>query len=93
MGLSQLGICEATATRGGSLQLEFPIFQFAFSVAFVIFSIYTYRYFKSHMPHISALNRRRYEENMLITRFTIGMSIIESLYSLARFSLYLNCQR
>lgn len=33
-----------------------------------------------------------FEENMLITRFTIGMSVIQGLYSIAMLLLYLNCR-
>jgi hypothetical protein len=43
------------------------------------------------MPEVVALNRRKYEENELMTRFVIGMSIILALFSIAMLVLYLNC--
>jgi hypothetical protein len=92
IGLSQLGICEFTSTSGTPTEYEFPIFQLAYGFFFAVFAVWTYRYFRAHMPQTSALNRRKWEESMLIARFTIGMSIIELLYSVANFVLFNNCQ-
>ena len=62
-----------------------------YSFGFILFAAVTYRYFRKHMPESSALIKRKYEENLLITRFTIGMSIIQCFFSAAMLVLYFNC--
>ena len=71
--------------------MYFPVIELAFAVGFVVFAIFAYRYFKQHMPEGVALNRRKYEENELMSRFVIGMSIILALFSIAELAIYMNC--
>lgn len=55
------------------------------------FAIFAYRYHRRYMPEGVALNRRKYEENGVMSRFVIGMSIILTVMAAATFGLYLNC--
>ncbi len=43
------------------------------------------------MPEGVALNRRKFEENGVMSRFVIGMSIILLILAASTFGLYLNC--
>lgn len=86
-----MGICQIASTRNNYQQLYFPVLQLSFSFVFVCFAFVTFRYFKRKMPQGEALNRRKYEENDLISRFTIGMSLILVLFSAAMLVLFLNC--
>jgi hypothetical protein len=90
-GLSQFGFCSITSTRNSDTQVYFPIVVLTFSITFVCFAYFTYRYFRYHMPDVVALNRRKYEENGVMSRFVIGMSIILVLFGIATLALYLNC--
>ncbi len=91
IGLSQFGICEVTATRNNYKKIYLPIIRLAFSFLFVSLSFVTYHYFKKHMPQGESLNRRKYQENEVVTRFTIGMSIILALFSVAMTLIFFNC--
>lgn len=90
-GLSQFGFCTVVSTRNNYQQVYFPIIDLSFSLMFVCFAFFTYRYFRVHMPEGVALNRRKFEENGVMTRFVIGMSIILVVFSVATLVLYLNC--
>ena len=90
-GLTQLGVCGVTSTRKSDLQIYFPILQLSISVGFLISAFLTFRYFKSHMISGNALNRRQYIENLMITKFVVGMSIFLILFSIALVILYYNC--
>lgn len=49
-GLTQLGFCSVTSTRNSDLQIYFPIVQLSFSLAFVGFALFAYRYHRRYMP-------------------------------------------
>ncbi len=72
IGLSQFGLCQITSTNNGSPTYELPIINLVASVAYVLFGIYTYCYFKKHMPLVEGLSKRRYRENKLVSIFVIG---------------------
>ena len=60
IGLSQIGLCEITETRKSYVQPFVPVFEIGFALVFIVFSLYSHRYFKVHMPEVSALNSRKY---------------------------------
>ena len=43
------------------------------------------------MPQISALVRRKLEETLLVARFTIGISLLETFMVAAKVILFLDC--
>ena len=59
VGLSQVGVCSSTYTRASSFEIPFYIFETSFTICFILFALYAYRYFTVHMPGISALFRRK----------------------------------
>lgn len=90
-GLTQFGFCSISSTRNSEKQIYFPVVEVSFSAAFVCFAFFAYRYYRKHMPEGPALNRRKFEENTVMSRFVIGMSIILLLFATATLVLYLNC--
>lgn len=90
-GLTQLGVCGVTSTRKSDIQIYFPILQLTISCGFLVSAFLTFRYFKKHVISGNALNRRQYIENLMITKFVVGMSVFLILFSTALIALYYNC--
>jgi len=90
-GRSQLGMCGISSTRKSDIQIYFPILQLSISIGFLISAFLTFRYFKKHIIHGSSLHRRQFIENLMITKFVVGMSIFLILFSAALILLYYNC--
>ncbi len=59
MGLNFYGLCALTDVRNGNDNIGMPIFELVASFAFGMLGVYTYCYFRKHMPASENFRRRK----------------------------------
>lgn len=93
MGLNFYGLCSLTNVRITNNTIGLPIFQLVASFVFVILGIYTYLYFRKHMPEGENFKRRKQQQSRIILMYVVGFSIFLVLESTISLLLELNCSK
>lgn len=93
MGLNFYGLCGLTATRRLSWNLTLPIMEIICSLIFMVLGIFTFVYFRKHMPGGERFKRRKVEESKIIFMYVTGFSIFDIIMSTMSLLLDLNCTR
>jgi heme/copper-type cytochrome/quinol oxidase subunit 2 len=92
LGLSIFGLCGISFIRDPTHTLALPIIMLAAVVVFLVFGLFTIRYFNKHMPNSVGLRLKKYKENKILSYYVIGFSI----YLIANLSIniveLLNCK-
>jgi len=58
--INEFGLCGFSSLRYNTVQWFFPIFTISSNLAYLGFALYTYYYFKKHMPVNDSLVKRIY---------------------------------
>lgn len=83
LGLSIFGLCGISFIRDPNHTLALPIIMLGAVVIFLVFGLFTIRYFNKHMPNSVGLRRKKYKENKILSYYVIGFSI----YLIANLSI------
>ena len=75
MGLNFYGLCSLTPTRKTTFNLILPGTEIGGSILFGVVGIFTYSYFKKHMPGGEAFRRKKIKESRIILMYVTGFSI------------------
>ena len=93
MSVNEFGLCGFSSLRYNTIQWFFPLITFASNTAYLGFALYTYYYFKKHMPVNDSLIKRIYHENEAISYFVAVYSILILLFNVSVGVVYFNCFR
>ena len=91
--VNEFGLCGFSSLRYNTVQWFFFVFLTIKNVGCLGFALYTYYYFKRHMPVNDSLIKRIYYENESISYFVVVYSILLMLFNLSTGAVYFNCFR
>lgn len=91
MGLNFYGLCGLTPTRRLSWNLTLPALEIMCSFVFIVLGIFTFVYFRKHMPGGERFRRRKVEEGKIIFMYVTGFSLFDIVMSTMSLLLDLNC--
>ena len=92
IGLNYDGLCGMSLTRRPRLNIALPSLSLGFALFFTILGIFTYFYFRKHLPKSESFQRRKYNESKIIGMYVVGFSVYLILIAIFALIININCE-